>query len=125
MKEKRGLGDCPQGFDFVFDFDFHASFYPKRLFRVVFAKRPGRLAGGQVLQPGRAPAPDSRKNHAGIWLRIHGRVKIKVKNKNKIKTLGAILQTHFFFRYFHRAINNQPSIPINEYDKVERKAGGI
>ncbi|MEO5329089.1 MAG: hypothetical protein H7829_12700 [Magnetococcus sp. THC-1_WYH] len=26
LKEKRGLGDCPQGFDFVFDFAFDFAF---------------------------------------------------------------------------------------------------
>ncbi|MBF0603845.1 MAG: hypothetical protein HQL07_09140 [Nitrospirae bacterium] len=31
LKEKRGLGDCPQGFDF--DFAFHAHLLPKHFFR--------------------------------------------------------------------------------------------
>ncbi|MBF0108509.1 MAG: hypothetical protein HQL76_04985 [Magnetococcales bacterium] len=63
MKEKRGLGDCPQGFDFSFDFDFDfpRAISPEANFRVifaeirvgahlgpglfaVFAKRPGHIA---------------------------------------------------------------------------------
>ncbi|MBF0422399.1 MAG: hypothetical protein HQL73_05345 [Magnetococcales bacterium] len=64
VKEKRGLGDCPQGFDFVFvfDFDFHAPFDPKQDSRVVFAGILRR----------RAPARFFRNNHAGKTLRIKG-----------------------------------------------------
>ncbi|MBF0173691.1 MAG: hypothetical protein HQL83_09640 [Magnetococcales bacterium] len=45
-------------------------------------------------KPRRAPAQDPRKNHAGILLRVKGRVKNKIKIK--INTLGAIPQTPFF-----------------------------
>ncbi|MEO5327701.1 MAG: hypothetical protein H7829_05595, partial [Magnetococcus sp. THC-1_WYH] len=38
LKEKRGLGDCPQGFDF--DFSFHAPFLKKHFFaRFLFLRR--------------------------------------------------------------------------------------
>ncbi len=42
LKEKRGLGDCPQDFDFGVDFVFYAPHYPKRSSRVVFAGRSRR-----------------------------------------------------------------------------------
>ncbi len=38
-----------------------------------------------------------KRKGTGKMLRDKGRVKNKIKNKNKIKTLGAIPQTPFFF----------------------------
>ncbi|MBF0147755.1 MAG: hypothetical protein HQL84_04680 [Magnetococcales bacterium] len=50
MKEKRGLGDCPQGFDLVFDFDFvfPRAFLPEARFPRGFC---GNLAQARALVP--------------------------------------------------------------------------
>ncbi|MEO5327416.1 MAG: hypothetical protein H7829_04145, partial [Magnetococcus sp. THC-1_WYH] len=36
LKEKRGLGDCPQGFDFAFDFPFSRALFPEAFFPCLF-----------------------------------------------------------------------------------------
>ncbi|MEO5326630.1 MAG: hypothetical protein H7829_00120 [Magnetococcus sp. THC-1_WYH] len=47
LKEKRGLGDCPQGFDFVFDFAFYAPLLPKHFSRAFSFK--GKNAQARAL----------------------------------------------------------------------------
>ncbi len=84
LKEKRGLGDCPQGFDFVFT-------------------APTGGVGDEVLQvlvlilvSGCVPSGQRNKQNLGDF--VPHTPCWGCKNKVKIKTLGAIPQTPFFFQ---------------------------
>ncbi|MBF0110732.1 MAG: hypothetical protein HQL76_16315 [Magnetococcales bacterium] len=73
MKEKRGLRDCPQGFDF----DFHAPFHPKQDSLVIFAgtcagarlrefpQKPQKFASGEMVREKQSQKQNQKQNPGG------------------------------------------------------------